>query len=78
MNFRKYLESHRDRIPCYRHYQHMGIAIGSGDLKSKIKQVAARVKISGAKWARENVERILRLRCAYLNRSSRLSIYVYA
>jgi hypothetical protein len=33
---------------------------------TKIKQIGSRVKISGAIWKRENVPRILRLRCAYL------------
>lgn len=78
VNFCKYLETHRERIPCYSFYQKLGITIGSGDVESKIKQVAARVKITGAQWARKNVERILRLRCAYLNHSSRLSIYAHA
>lgn len=75
VTFCKYLEKHRERIPCYSYYQRLGIVIGSGDVESKIKQVAARVKLSGSRWARENVERILRLRCAYLNRSPLLGIY---
>lgn len=78
INFCKYLEKHRERIPCYSYYQKLGITIGSGDVESKIKQVAARVKLTGARWASKNVEHILRLRCAYLNRSSRLSIYTCA
>ena len=37
--------------------------------QSRIKQVGARVKLSGARWNLENVPRILHLRCAYINRS---------
>jgi hypothetical protein len=73
-NFQNYLRKHRHRIPCYGHYQHLGIPIGSGDVESKIKQVGARVKLPGARWLPQNVPRILRLRCAYLNRSDALSI----
>ena len=78
VNFRVYLENHRHRIPCYSQYQRLGIVIGSGDVESKIKQVGTRVQRPGARWARANVNRILRLRCAYLNRSPLLSISAYA
>ncbi len=78
VNFRAYLEQHRQRIPCYSYYQRLGIVIGSGDVESKIKQVGARVKLPGARWAHSNVNRILRLRCAYINRSPLLSILTYA
>jgi hypothetical protein len=74
VNFRAYLERHRSRIPCYSEYQRLGITIGSGDVESRIKQVGARVKRPGARWEKENVRKILRLRCAYLNRSPLLSI----
>jgi hypothetical protein len=74
-NFQLYLDKHRPRLPNYSNYQNLGIPIGSGSVESKIKQIGARVKISGAIWKRENVPRILRLRCAYLNNSSCLSIY---
>jgi hypothetical protein len=74
-NFQHYLRKHRHRIPCYQAYQSLGFAIGSGDVESKIKQVGARLKLSGARWLPENVPRMLRLRCAYLNRSDTLSIY---
>ena len=77
VNFRIYLERHRHRIPCYSQYQKLGIVIGSGDVESKIKQVGTRVQRPGARWARANVNRILRLRCAYLNRSPLLSICAY-
>ena len=72
--FQNYLQKHRHRIPDYGHYQRLGIAIGSGEVESKIKQVSARLKVSGARWRPENVPKMLRLRCAYLNRSSCLSI----
>jgi hypothetical protein len=65
-------------IPCYKQYQQLGIPIGSGDVESKIKQVGARVKLSGARWNRRSVPLILRLRCAYLNRSPLLSIYAHS
>jgi hypothetical protein len=76
-NFQTYLRKHRERIPCYKQYQQLGIAIGSGDVESKIKQVGARVKLPGTRWLPQNVPRILRLRCAYLNRSDALSISTY-
>lgn len=74
--FKAYLKKHSQRIPDYQQYQNLGIAIGSGDVESRIKQVGARVKLSGARWHRRNVSRILRLRCAYLNRSPLLSVNV--
>jgi hypothetical protein len=77
-NFQSYLNKHRQRIPCYRKYQQLGIPIGSGDVESKIKQVGTRVKLAGARWNRDNAPRILRLRCAYLNRSPLLSIYAHS
>lgn len=73
--FQQYLQKHRHRIPDYAHYQRLGIVIGSGEVESKIKQVGARLKLSGARWLAHNVPHILRLRCAYLNRSECLSIY---
>lgn len=75
VNFQHYLCKHRHRIPCYRQYQELGIPIGSGDVESRIKQVGARMKLPGARWLPQNVPRMLRLRCAYLNRSDSLSIY---
>lgn len=72
--FQGYLARHRHRIPCYTNYQRLGLPIGSGAVESTIKQIAARVKITGALWKRENVPRMLRLRCAYLNNDPCLSI----
>ena len=74
--FKAYLSKHSQRIPNYQSYQELGIPIGSGDVESRIKQVGARVKLSGARWQRCNVPRILRLRCAYLNHSPLLSLNV--
>ncbi len=74
-NFQNYLRKHRFRIPDYQLYQELNICIGSGSVESWIKQVASRVKIIGAQWNSKNVSQILRLRCAYLNRSISLSIH---
>ncbi|MBE9204590.1 hypothetical protein IQ218_15540 [Synechocystis salina LEGE 06099] len=74
--FKDYLSKHWGRIPDYRRHQQLGITIGFGDVESKIKQVGTRVKLSGARWNRQNVTRILRLRCAYLNLSPLLSLNV--
>jgi len=32
-----------------------------------VKQIDRRLKISGAQWRRENINQMLKLRCAYLN-----------
>ena len=72
--FQNYLNKHSQRIPNYEKYQRYGIEIGSGTIESTIKQIGVRVKIAGAIWKTENVEQILRLRCAYLNNSQCLSI----
>lgn len=74
-NFQNYLRKHRFRIPDYQLYQELDICIGSGSVESWIKQVASRVKIIGAQWNSKNVSQILRLRCAYLNQSTSLSIH---
>jgi hypothetical protein len=42
-------------------------SLGSGTVKSLIKQIGTRVKLSGAQWNIESVSSILSLRCAYLN-----------
>ena len=73
-NFQQYLRKHRQRIPEYGYYQRLGITIGSGDVESKIKQVGARLKLAGARWLPQNVPRMLRLRCAYLNQADCLSL----
>lgn len=72
--FREYLQNHCNRIPNYAAYVRGGIPIGSGSVESKIKQIGARVKLTGASWKPENVPQILRLRCAYVNNDHCLSI----
>jgi hypothetical protein len=66
--FRQYLERHRHRIVNYAYYQAEQIcSIGSGAVESAIKQISARLKLSGAQWEPCNVNAMLALRCAYLN-----------
>lgn len=65
--FRAYLESHRSRIPNYEYYQMEGLPIGSGSVESWIKQIDARVQLTGAQWNTESVPSILALRSAYLS-----------
>ena len=67
-NFCKYLKKHRPRIINYHYFQWQQIcSIGSGAVESAVKQIAHRVKLTGAQWKKENVPHILQLRCAYLN-----------
>jgi len=65
--FRAYRKKHRRRIPNYEARQQAGASIGSGRVESLVKQIAARVKLSGAQWSTQNVPKVLHLRCAYLN-----------
>lgn len=66
--FINYLLTHQHRIINYQYYQAEGLSsIGSGTVESMVKQIGARVKLSGAQWNMENVPSILALRCAYLN-----------
>lgn len=65
--FVAYLRKHQHRIVNYGYYQWEGLSIGSGAIESSIKQIAARVKLTGAQWKAENVPQVLRHRCAYLN-----------
>jgi hypothetical protein len=68
VNFCKYLEKHKERIINYELFQRDRIcSIGSGAVESGIKQIARRVKISGASWKSEHVRQVLAHRCAYLN-----------
>ena len=69
INFQRYLNKHRDRIPDYSLYQELGICIGSGSVESTIKRIGARIKIVGAQYLEKNVSQYLKLRCAYLNHS---------
>jgi hypothetical protein len=47
--------------------QQVFCSIGSGAVESAIKQIGARIKISGAQWNVDSVNQILSVRCAYLN-----------
>ncbi|MEO1132469.1 MAG: ISKra4 family transposase [Cyanobacteria bacterium J06639_1] len=67
-NFVAYLERHRHRLVNYEYVQAEQIApIGSGAVESAIKQIAHRMKLSGAQWDGERVNAMLNVRCAYLN-----------
>jgi len=65
--FRGYLNRHTGRIPNYRYYQLEGLPIGSGPVESLVKQIDARVQISGAQWDARSLPQMLKLRCAYIN-----------
>jgi hypothetical protein len=68
--FCKYIDGHRNRIPNYDYYQSEEIcSIGSGNIEATIKQIASRVKISGARWKREHLPKVLAQRTAYLNKA---------
>jgi hypothetical protein len=62
-----YLTHHHARIVNYAYFQAEGISIGSGAIESTVKQMGARIKLSGAQWKSENVPQFLLHRCAYLN-----------
>lgn len=66
--FIAYLRKHRERIVNYGYFQSEGISIGSGTIESTVKQIGARIKLSGAQWKSANVPQVLLHRCAYLNR----------
>jgi len=66
-NFIAYLNKHRHRIVNYSYFQAEGISIGSGTIESTVKQIGARIKLSGAQWKVENFPQVLLHRCAYLN-----------
>jgi hypothetical protein len=66
--FCNYLKKHFHRIVNYHFCTINNIcSIGSGAVESGVKQIAHRVQITGAQWKQENVNKILQLRCAYLN-----------
>lgn len=65
--FRGYLNTHAGRIPNYRYYQMEGLPIGSGPVESWLKQIDARMQVTGAQWNEESLPQMLKLRCAYLN-----------
>lgn len=67
-NFCAYLNQHCQRIVNYSYYQVEQLcSVGSGAVESAVKQIGARLKISGAQWKTENVNQVLSVRCAYLN-----------
>lgn len=65
--FSGYLDRQTGRIPNYRYYQMEDLPIGSGPVESLVKQIDARLQITGAQWNTESLPQVLRLRCAYLN-----------
>jgi hypothetical protein len=65
--FCNYLDHHRTRIVNYAYFKAEGLPIGSGAVESSIKQIDARMKLTGAQWKSENVPQALSIRCAYLN-----------
>ena len=65
--FINYLRRHQTRIIDYQAWQEAGHSIGSGQVESLVKQIGLRVKLPGAQWRRENVPKVLKHRCAYLN-----------
>ena len=70
LNFCAYLQTHRVRLIDYQQFQADPLcSIGSGAVESAVKQIDRRLKLSGAQWKRENVNQMLRLRCAYLNQT---------
>lgn len=66
-NFIIYFNKHRSRIVNYAYFQAEGVSIGSGAIESTVKQIGARIKLSGAQWKSANVPQVLLHRCAYLN-----------
>ncbi|NMG58244.1 ISKra4 family transposase [Geitlerinema sp. P-1104] len=65
--FINYLKHHSKRIIDYQAWQEAGHSIGSVRVESLVKQIGLRVKLPGAQWRGENVPKVLKHRCAYLN-----------
>lgn len=65
--FINYLKHHSHRLIDYQAWQEAGHSIGSGRVESLVKQIGLRVKLPGAQWLGENVPKVLKHRCAYLN-----------
>lgn len=65
--FKQYLQKHQSRLINYQARFEQGGTIGSGAVESLVKQIAFRVKLTGAQWKPENVAQVLKHRCAYLN-----------
>lgn len=67
-NFCNYITKHGNRIVNYQLLSSQNIcSIGSGAVESLVKQIDRRLKNSGVQWRRENINHMLKLRCAYLN-----------
>ena len=64
---RRFLEKQQTRLVDYEDFQRAGVPIGSGAVESAIKQIGARIKVTGARWKKENVNSALANRLAYLN-----------
>ena len=65
--FSAYLSTHAGRIPNYRYYQMEGFPIGSGPVESWVKQMDARLQVTGAQWNEETLPQMFKLRSVYLN-----------
>jgi hypothetical protein len=64
---RSFLEKQQTRLVDCEDFQQAGVPIGSGAAESAIKQIGARIKVTGARWKKENVNSALANRLAYLN-----------
>ncbi|MEM9769434.1 MAG: ISKra4 family transposase [Cyanobacteria bacterium P01_D01_bin.71] len=65
--FSAYLTGHAERIPNYRYYHMEGVPIGSGPVESWVKQIDARLQVTGAQGNEKSLPHMLKLRSAYLN-----------
>jgi hypothetical protein len=64
-----YFERNLHRM-AYDHFREHGYFIGSGTIESGVKRlISARMKIAGARWNMGSGEKVLKARCAFLNRS---------
>ncbi len=70
-----YIRKHREWIVDYQQQQ-QDSSIGSGSVESTVKQLGRRIQISGAQWKAENINQVLRQRCAYLD--GRLGLFTKA
>ncbi|MBD2078615.1 hypothetical protein [Leptolyngbya sp. FACHB-17] len=73
LNFCAYLQTlaiSRHQLIDYQQFQSDPLcSIGSGAVEPTVKQIDSRLNLSTAQWKRENVNQMLRLRCAYLKRT---------
>ena len=54
-------------FPTIAYYQMEGLPIGSGPVESWVKQIDARLQVTGAQWNEESLPHMLNLRSLYLN-----------